>query len=410
MVTRLRTAVARVVGFGLVPAFSLASTVLVLPLVAERFGPDGWTAVSVGSAAGAFVGVVTGLSWPVVGPYMVAAAGPRRRRSLYRHSLVSRVVALGVSAPIAVCVVWLLTAPTGHGLTAAAVCLAVGTNGLTAAWFHVGAGRPAALVRNEALVRCVAHGVVVAVLALGAPLWSYGVVMIGAGVVMLCANHVTVLGWNVRAPRRGSASPVPIREHCSGTLARLAQSSFLSLTPVLFAVSGSAGTSVFTALDQVQKAATNGLGAVPQAAVSLTAAGHAGSRVRRLLLATAAAFVLAAVLMLAWSVCSERLLDLLFRGRHGTSDIERVVSGAAIAGLFLAQFVHQVPVAGLGLARASYLPATVVGVAAAPAFVVSAATWGVVGASAVVLGASGALVLWYAALVLGRLRRPDPVP
>jgi hypothetical protein len=57
----------RLLGFGLVPALSMLSSILLLPIISLKIGPSGWTAVAVGQSIGAIFSSVVSLAWGVIG-------------------------------------------------------------------------------------------------------------------------------------------------------------------------------------------------------------------------------------------------------------------------------------------------------------------------------------------------------
>ncbi|WIB43282.1 hypothetical protein [Curtobacterium sp. MCLR17_058] len=391
----------RLTGFGLIPALSIASTVILLPLVAHRFGPGGWSAVSVGSSVGAYVGVLVGLSWPIVGSHLVAESAPSIRRSIYINSLRSRgLVFILVIAP-ALVLSLLLTSGTGYGLPAMLVTLAVGLNGFTAAWFFSGSNRPWALVRNEALTRFVTYALIIAVLAIGAPFWMYGVLLSASGIAMLIFNQVTILGWKRAGESVRDVGPTRLRDHWNGATARLSNSAFSTLTPVLFAASGAPGLHIFTAYDQVQKAAGNALGVVPQAFVSYVS-GQVdwASRKRRLRSVVVGAAILAVAILACCLTLGGTVIEALYRGEVSPLWVQVTLAGVVVTSQFFAQFLQQVVLVPLGQVGHSYVVMSVVSIVAVAVFLLAVGSGGVTGGLLVVAAASLLTVLLYSALAL----------
>lgn len=407
---RVRRASSRLLGFGVVPALSLVSSVVLLPLVAHRFGPDGWSAVSIGSAVGAYVGVIVGLSWPVVGPHLVAAAGAEGRRAIFVESLRSRgTTFLLVIIPAAV-ISGLLTARTGFSWTSVLVAVGVGLNGFTASWYFAGAGTPWVLVRNEASVRFLVYLAIILALSAGAPFWVYGAFLVASGLLMILVNCLTVLTGAAKRNYAGAPVSLPLREHISGTLARLSNSSFVTLTPVLFALSAAPALSTFAALDQVQKAASNGLGAVPQAFIGFVAGKGGGTkRLNRLRLAIWVSAVCAAAVITAWSLCGGFVVDVLYRGKVSPGFLQLFLVGVAVASAFLAQFLQQVVLVPLGQVRKSYVAMSAISLSAIPAFLLSSIAWGVTGALLVVACSMTLTALVYLLLAVRAFRLPASV-
>jgi len=403
--SRWRSAVGRFLGFGLVPALSLASSIVLLPLVAHRFGPLGWSSISVGTAVGAYAGVIIGLSWPITGPHRVARANAEERRAIYWLSLRSRtLVFVCALLPVAV-VAGLLTATGPYMVATILVAVGISLNGFTAAWYFAGTGSPWLLVRNEALIRCGNYLLIILALSLGAPFWSYGAAIVASGLLMLIVNWFTIMGGpSLRFPS-GSVPREPLSEQISGGAARFANSAFSTLTPVLFALAHPAGLSAFAALDQLQKAANNGLGAFPQALVGFVSRLSGAPLLHRLRLVVVAGCFCAIVGSLVFAFVGSKLIRLLFRGKVDPDFAVIVLVGVSIAMFFLGQVLQQVVLVPAGMVAKSYVVMASVSLSGIPVFIGVSRVFGVTGGVAVVASVATMIALLYLLLAARGMRK-----
>lgn len=391
----------RVVGFGIVPALSLASSVLLLPLVAHRFGPGGWSSVSIGSSIGAYVGVLVGLSWPITGPHRIAHAQPEARKALYASSLRSRSLVFAVVLVPAIFLAVLLSTQREYQLATALVAVGIGLNGFTAAWYFAGLGTPWSLVRNEAAVRCAFYLIIICALSFGAPFWAYGLLLIASGLTMFAANWLSVLGARIPKFSSDLVETESVFDQAAGAAARFANSAFSTLTPVLFASSGVGGVPTFTALDQLQKTANNGLGALPQALIAFVSGSDRVALIKRLRLVILFGVVGSGVLIVGIAVGGPLVVEILYRGKVDPGNTAISVVAVTVGAAFLAQLLQQVVLVPLGVVRRSYVVMASVSVGAIPCFLVAVNFAGVLGGLATVAIAMGLVASSY--LVLGVL-------
>jgi len=266
MVPHLR----RVAGFAALPAFSLLASVVLLPLVAARFGPGGWVTLGTGQATGAVVAILCGLSWATTGGHDVALADPAERRRLVTRSLATRSLALAVALPAATAVVVLVDA--AYPLAAWLFMLGTALNTYTMAWFYAGTATPRHLAVNEGLVRLVGYAAASLVLLAGGALWLYALITVVGG--------LTSLALNLRTIRRLTAphAALPRADHLAtlrvqvrGTLGRTGFALFTFGGPALFALGATAAVAEFNAVDQMLKASVSATSILPQAFVAVVA-------------------------------------------------------------------------------------------------------------------------------------------
>lgn len=349
----------RFAGFAAIPALSMLSTLLLLPLISSRFGPDGWTSVAVGQSIGAILGVFAALAWPVVGSQMIAGSDASRRRVIFADSLKSRTAALVAVLPVGVGVCLALV--DSHVATAVLFVVAVAMNGLTASWYFAGTGEPGKLLRNEAAVRLLGYGVSVAFIAAGADLWSYGAITLTAGVGMTLMNYGSVIGWQSSSVWSCSASVRSlVREQFVGGVSRVIASASMYSGSIIVAWIAPAALPLYSAIDQVQKSLVNATASFPQAmAWWVGSSSDQKARFRRVRTCYRLAAILGLVLFVSWSLVGVWVVGRLFSARVEVPILLNVTSAAAIAVIAVTQAVGLLVLVPLGLHRILY-SATVV--------------------------------------------------
>ncbi|WIE76144.1 hypothetical protein [Curtobacterium sp. MCSS17_007] len=283
--------------------------------------------------------------------------------------------------------------------------MGISLNGFTAAWYFAGTGSPWLLVRNEALIRCGNYLLIILALSLGAPFWFYGAAIVASGVLMLVANWFTIMGGRSLRPASGSVSREPVREQISGAAARFANSAFTTLTPVLFALAHPTALSAFTALDQLQKAANNGLGAFPQALVGFVSRLNGAPLLHRLRLVIVTGCCSAIIGCLVFALIGPELIRGLYRGKVDPDFSASVLVGVTIAMLFLGQLLQQVVLVPAGMVATSYAVMASVSLSGIPVFMGVSRTFGVTGGVAVIASVATLIALCYLVLAARGMRR-----
>lgn len=356
----------RFAGFAAIPALSMMSTLLLLPLISSRFGADGWTSVALGQSIGAILGVFVGLGWPVVGSHMVAAGGPSERQIIFAESLKTRVYALLITSPIGVALCYFLAG--SHVETAILFVVAISLNGLTAAWYFAGAGEPGKLLRNEALVRVAGYGISILLISLGAGLWSYGLCTLVAGVVMSIMNYGSILGWRRSAVwRRTRSLRTLARDHIIGGMSRFVASSSMYSGTIIVAWIAPAALPLYSAIDQVQKSVVNATNSFPQAMLSWVGSSkNRTTLLSRVKTSYRIAVLIGVVLFSAWSVLGVWIVEKLFSGKVDVPITLNLLSAALIATIALSQAVASLVLVPLGIHRVVYsatVAAALIGIA-----------------------------------------------
>lgn len=388
----------RVLGFSLLPAMSMLAPLVILPTVATKYGPEGWSAIALGQSIGALVGVVVALAWPIVGGHQIAVTPERVRAGVFVQSVASRLLALAAVLPLALALVLIL----GGALWVETALFLVGValNGLTASWYFAGTGDPSTLVRNEGFVRLLSYAVSAVAMGLGAPLIFYAATTVVAGVGMLLANWRSIVG---RPPRldefRLRESWELVRRHSYGLLSRALQSAFSFGGVSLCAAFAPGSLGAFAAADQIAKAAINAGHPLSASFVGwVSGNGDLAQRGRK---ATAIVCVIALCGSAVWVVVGRLVIDVMFAGVAGIDFSGIVLVGLIFLGNVVArafELLIVVPGGRESLVYSANMVVSAIGLVGLPfAFIV----FGAVGGLMVYAGVSIVLVGVY---VLGCVR------
>ena len=399
----------RVAGFAMVPALSVLSPVLVLPLISHRFGPAGWSAVSIGQGTGGALSVVVGLSWPVVGAHLVASAGNGSARlQLYVDSMVSRLVVLAVLAPLGMIASALLA--HDHRWTAALCALGLTLNGLTVFWYYVGIGTPRQLVVNEALPRLVAATATVALLLTGVGLWIFGALLVGSGAASVLLNYRSIVGRRSLRGTRVRSFPAVMRavvaQHGVGTASRVMYGVYNTASVSLVALVAPSAVAGYAAIDRLWRTAFNGAAALPQGFAAWVSGGFPFVRGRAARAAAAMTALAVTAFAGLWLILPVGM-RLLYSGKAVWTPEERLLAAAVLAVCFLGQALGLVMAVPLGGESAVYLSNTTAACVGVPLIVVLARGHSVAGGLTAVLIAESSVVL--VLLLWLALRRPSRV-
>ncbi len=158
----------RLFGFSILPAISVISPLLVLPLVARSAGPEGWASALSGEAIGTLAGVIISHGWSTVGPSKVAnASDPTARGRLYRESLLVRLSWAMVVLPV-LAIICGMIAGEGYRTLTILMGLQGATIALSFIWFSIGIAAPRSIALFDTIPRIFAAGMAaVLILATG---------------------------------------------------------------------------------------------------------------------------------------------------------------------------------------------------------------------------------------------------
>jgi O-antigen/teichoic acid export membrane protein len=397
--------VKRIVGFALLPGLSMLASLVLLPLVSARFGAAGWIALALGQSIGAIVSIVVGMAWPIVGGNAVARAdGEETQQGIFRASVYSRGLALVVLLLIAIP----LTLMLAHSYPVATTLfmVAIALNGLSAAWFFEGKGQPRSLVINEGLTRFVGYGIAVATLLAGARLSSYGAVMVVTGLATFALNWFTIMR---RSPLRvaggwGLTLRI-IREHATGTVARLLQAAFTFGGPSIFALLAPAHLPLFSGLDQIQKAGTNASSFLPSSFVHWVGSAAPAQRRRNMLRSLGFSATVSALSVPVWMFIGPTILKLLFADKLQLSAWGHLLLILAIVSVLFRTSCELLVLVPLGYAQLVYAGSSIASVIGIVLVALGAVYFGALGGVGAWIAVHTSLVCAYGVVVVLHRRR-----
>ncbi|WP_322613551.1 hypothetical protein [Dermacoccus abyssi] len=218
----------RIASFVLLQGLSALVPLLVLPVINDRVGREGWVSLSIGYGIGAAAATPAAFGWAVLGPHRVAAATDETAAAVYLESVITRSVAWVISASVAACAAAAL-APGEHVMLAVLMAVAISSWGLTPSWFFIGRGLPSRVAAYETIPRLVSSvAAIPAVSLLNAPL-AYPILVLATSLATFCV--VTV---RLTAPLHGNLALPPewrsrLRGHASLSFSALLGTGYTSL-------------------------------------------------------------------------------------------------------------------------------------------------------------------------------------
>ncbi|VEI02983.1 Uncharacterised protein [Acidipropionibacterium jensenii] len=140
------------IGFAGVPALSIFSPLLVMPIVARVGGPAGWASLGVGQAVGSIGSLIVAAGWTTAGPpRVIQAAREGTEHRVYAISFWQKSILFLVSSIVLVPLVVFLCSE--DRATAVAACLGAMSLSYTVGWYAVGTGSPGVSLRYYAIPR-----------------------------------------------------------------------------------------------------------------------------------------------------------------------------------------------------------------------------------------------------------------
>ena len=352
----LRRPVERIAAFGLLPAASLLSTLVLLPIISARFGQPGWSSVLLGQSIGAAASVVCGLGWHMEGADLIARATPIQRRVMYRASVRQRAVALLVASPAVVGVS--LVARPDLPLVCVLSALAVALNALSPGWYFVGLSRPSQLLVAEGGPR-LAVNLAAIVLVVFLPLWSYPVALI---IGVLATLAITSFYVDREARRVHPGLPVPDRPPTPiggripvlAVLARGADAASSYMSPPLVALVAAPAYPLYAAVDKLNQTLVNGMSMIARGLTAWIAETDGAGRRRRITGAVLVGVTLAMLSFVVLIFLTPYLLQYLFAGTVASSPGIAFLAAAVISGTFLSRALAPILLVPQGQVRAAY--------------------------------------------------------
>lgn len=392
----------RISGFALLPALSMLASLVLLPLISQKFGPSGWIALGLGQSIGAVVSVVVGMTWPVIGGNAVSRApDAEERRTIFRASAYSRIlvllVLLGGAVPVT------LTLSDHYPWATVFFMLGVAFNGLTAAWYYAGIGEARYLIVNEGLVRLTGYAVALAGLMAGAGLIWYAATTTVAGLVMFTLNWRTIVGRGGGSHRGAAQIAVrAVREQLSGTMSRVLQSAFTFGGNSIFAVVAPGQLPLYTAMDQVQKAGNNTLGFLPSSFVHWVGSAAPDERRRRMVRSTWLLGAVSLAVIPGWLLLGPTVLRLLYAGQLELTVVGHLLLVLTISSVLFCSACELLVLIPLGHADAVYRGNSVASLLGIGAVALGAFRYGALGGVGAWVLVHTLLVLYYLTVLLRR--------
>lgn len=168
--------VARLGGFSAAAILPVVSSFVLFPVIARSSSAGEWVAVAIGQSVGLVGATLVNLGWSVLGPAEVAAMDRGARDKRYVDSLVSRLVAWCLVAPLAALVAFELAPSDGH-VVGAALAVAFSASGLSPRWFTVAEADPRRMIVWDVLPVVGSNLVAGVAILAGAPLLTFPVLL-----------------------------------------------------------------------------------------------------------------------------------------------------------------------------------------------------------------------------------------
>ena len=354
---QVRRPFGRIAAFGVLPAISILSNLVVLPLVSARFGQAGWSSVLLGQSLGAAASVVCALTWPVEGSRSASRAHPAERLRLYNTSVKQRLAAVAAVSPV-LFLVCLLVKPS---MLLVCVLCAIGTtlNALSPGWYFVGVSRPSWSLLAEGAPRLTVNIAAVGLVAF-LPLWTYPAALIVGMIATLGAASALVrrdarVDTAVLSDSSNSTSkPTEENNRLLALFARGADAGYSYMTGPLIAAVAAPAYPLYAAIDRVSHVFVNAMAPITQGLTAWIAEGGAGVHRRRLLGALVLASTLAGVALVAISLVITPLLDYLFDGTVDIDTSVAMLAGVIVSGTFLSRSLALIFLVPQDLARSAY--------------------------------------------------------
>ena len=358
---------------------------------------------------GAFLSVIAGLAWQVVGAQQVASSSVEQRRIIYAESLKSRcfMFALLLLPASLLC---LYFAPA-HKWECVAFMFGTGLNCLNASWFFAGTGQARFVIRNEGMIRLFGYLASIPAIILTDSLWSYALILIVTGLLMAVANARSILVFYARdAWTSTRKTKAIIAEHLQGMVSRGFSAGQQYLGVTLVSVFMPQGLPVFAALDNMHKSVSNATSFYPQAfAWWVGSSDSLIERNKRVRVMTWTTLAMGVMVFIGWISLGPLLVRMLYQGEAQVSFSLHCWAAMGMATFTVSRALSQLSLVPLGLQTVVYRGVTVCAVVGLPALVVGLWLGGVTGALAASGVAYGSLCIFYICAVCAALADRKPI-
>lgn len=371
----------------LIPALGAIAPLIVIPAVSVRYGADGWASLAIALALGGAGAVVAELGWGVIGPQLVARESASRT-VIFRESVVSRLMAVLIVAPMAGLASLLLV--QDHAAAAVVLAVAVVAGALSPFWYFIGLGRPGTVLLVDTTPRVTSAIASAVIISLGGPLESYGALMLAAVVItfFLGARSAGVpANPDLALIRRAFAI---IRGQGVVVLGRAISTVYTSLPAALLALVSPFSVATYSAIDRLMRMGLTILLGVPSRLQSWIGSADKQAAIQRSRKSMLYNFALGIMAGAAFVVLAPAVTQVLFVGTI------QVTLGIALAGGALAAAICTSRGFGLALVAAGRSNQITFAI-------ISAATVGLVGVLLLgwLMGTLGAIIALVAAEVVG---------
>lgn len=399
--------------FFLVPAIAAISPLLVLPIVARSAGQAGWASAIAGESVGTVAAILIGYGWAAIGPALVSIArDDRERGTLYRESLVIRLLIAVVALPPMGAVCWLVAAPGTEWLS-----VLMGLQGaliaLSFTWFSAGVGEPRSIVLYDSVPRLSLAAISAVVIAYGAPVEVYPlagvlVTLLGTGAFTLRALRRYEGAWPVRGDLRRllrSGAPVALNDVALGAYSNVP-------TPLVAVTAAPAEAAGFASADKMLKLGQFIPVTLANALQAWIAEAHGRARSRRMRLSLGAHAAIGVIGWLGLSVAGAWVSTVLFGADASATTAILVAMGLTFAFFSVRTSMTRhilFPAGEAGSVVRATLIGTAVGV---PAMVILTLPWGPLGAAIGYAATEGAatVLLWRTCrAAMRRLDATEPI-
>ena len=243
------------------PVLSAVTPLLVFPSVTRVFGESGLGAMGIAQSVGTAASVVGELGWAVVGPQRIAALSGSERARYVRLASASRLVAMAVLLPVSGLIVMMLS--PSFKLEAAVIGVGSAMAGLSLGWAWIGANRPSRMLLFEGIPKLILSVGAAALISLGGSLAIYGIALIAAALISLCAGMIDFGGFHKDARADRHQIVQALRDQAVFTGGRSITAGFTALPVTLMALVSPGAVPLFTAIDRLARMSLSVLAAVP---------------------------------------------------------------------------------------------------------------------------------------------------
>lgn len=370
----------RIVGFAIIPYFSLVAPLIFFPVLARVASPEVWVAIALGQSFGGMAGLVAGFGYQTLAPPMVASASTEARRRMLATSVHVRLPVWAVAAVIASAAA-ALPAPDTSRIEATAMALTMSLEALAPTWYWIGVGRALPILWYEVLPRMAATLAATGILLLRGPVMWYPVLlaiaMLGGPAFVYVRNAaaelVKVDHDDVRAV---------LRRHPPAVIAGAAAGVYNSLAVAIVASIAPAGQAArYISGDKAHRIGQYSVGALGNALQAWVVEAREGGLGRRLHIVIVLHASMGMLGLAAFGMLGPWLTDLRFGPNVAIAETTAFGFGVAIFGLALGTAFGLIGLITIGARKAFMSCVLAASVAGATSLLIGGALRGAPGAA-----------------------------